>query len=339
MKSQDVWKISMKSHPAWETALKGVRMINDADKGMPQWTRIFLQGKRKVKRLRVGVLCRLEMLFVRYLNPWRYLCAFLGCLAKGTYFIPLHICGGIHLLLYLFPQLRGIAEMSLPDWGKTNRPFTQFLSPDFLLLNLNANGLKSQHNFQCQTSTEVSFIIVFPSLIFSKCHHPSINEAFLVLSPHCRMRRYSVLVPVQISTRPLGYWAICIADPLTTLFLFLHTQTAWDGVWVLYALRPPEASFYLLPTSFALCPSDNPSRPERTGEVWRCRRWIEVTTAVQPLWRVLLLVDNQLSLNIPLWCILFGYFQRFLMAPVGLAMQPSCFHVPAEFKWHLLLLC
>lgn len=189
----------------------------------------------------------------------------------------------------------------------------------FSWLYLKANGLKSQHEFQCQTSTEVIFIIVFPSLIFSKCHHPSINEAFLVLSPHSRMRRYSVLVPVWISTRPLGYWAICIADPLTTLFLFLHTQTAWDGVWVLYALRPPEASFYLLPTSFALCPSDNPSRPERTGEVWRRRRWIEVTTAVQPLWRVLLLVDNQLSLNIPLWCILSGYFQRFLMAPVGLA--------------------
>lgn len=106
-----------------------------------------------------------------------------------------------------------------------------FSSPD-----LNSNGLKSQHECQWQKSTEVIFIIVFPSLIFSKCRRPAINAAFLLLafvfSLQLNVAGVLFWVPLWISTRPLRYWAhLHCRSPRRSFPFFVHsTQAASDGV-------------------------------------------------------------------------------------------------------------
>lgn len=74
------------------------------------------------------------------------------------------------------------------------------------------------------------FIIVFPFLIFSKCHHPAINGAFLAMAfffffffsmAECAGILFWSLFGFAVDgTRPLGCRTICIADPQAALFLF-----------------------------------------------------------------------------------------------------------------------
>lgn len=133
---------------------------------------------------------------------------------------------------------------------------------------------------------------------------------------------WSLSGSVVDATWQLGCWMICIADLHVLLFLFRTRKQQKTGVccWVtwqspLCTMSPwsflPFSPNFLWFVSQWQSVTEKKSRGSVRESLGRCQRWMEAALSAQYLWRVLLLVDNQLSLSTPLWCILYVIFSCF----------------------------
>lgn len=166
------------------------------------------------------------------------------------------------------------------------------------------------------------------------CSRANVNMHFEIVLFHHSFGSAGSGSAVADAIWQLWCWSICNANPVAFFFLThtkvrTHTNKSSVCCWVIWQ-NPPRTHIYWVTLVYVLvmiCHSFWGQRKKAEKWLWKCekkgggQRWIGATLTAQCLWRVFLLVDNQLSLNTLLWYILFVISWHFLVAPAGLARQ------------------